>query len=55
MDGVDFHGYQNQVPLGLCGERDYDEPYFEPANKEDDLLHQLQELAVPWIRKDSLR
>ena len=37
------------------GEHDYDEPYFEPACKEDELLLQLQKLGVACVSKKSLK
>ena len=37
------------------GEHDYDEPYFEPACKEDELLSQLQRLGVACVSKKSLK
>jgi hypothetical protein len=33
---------------------DYDEPYFEPACMEGELLSQLKGLGVPVITEDSL-
>jgi hypothetical protein len=35
-------------------DHDYDEPYFEPACKEEELLLQLKSLGVPIIAEDSL-
>lgn len=34
---------------------DYDEPYFEPAYKEEELLSQLRSLSVPVIAEESLQ
>lgn len=34
---------------------DYDEPYFEPACTEEDILLQLKSLGVPIIPKESLK
>ena len=33
---------------------DYDEPYFEPACMEEELLSQLKNLGVPAIKEESL-
>ena len=30
---------------------DYEEPYFEPASEEEDLLQQLQKMAIPFIEE----
>ena len=30
-------------------EHDYEEPYWEPANKEEELMQQLSKLNVPMI------
>ena len=32
-------------------EHDYEEPYFEPASEEDDLLQQLKKLYIPVIEQ----
>ena len=34
---------------------DYDEPYFEPASKEEGLLLQLKELGIPIISSESIK
>ena len=36
-------------------DHDYDEPFFEPACKEDELLQQLKNLSIPIISKDHLK
>ena len=36
-------------------EHDYDEPYFEPACKEDELLSQLQRLGVAYVSRKALK
>ena len=33
---------------------DYEEPYWEPANKEDELIDQLFKLGVPEILAESI-
>lgn len=39
--------------LGRRGsEHDYEEPYFEPASKEEDLLQQLIKLSIPIILEE---
>ena len=35
-------------------DHDYDEPYFEPACMEEELLLQLKNLGVPAIKEESL-
>ena len=30
-------------------DHDYEEPYFEPASKEEELLQQLKAMSVPFI------
>ena len=35
-------------------DHDYDEPYFEPACMEEELLSQLKNLGVPAIKEESL-
>ena len=33
-------------------DHDYEEPYFEPASEEEDLLQQLKTMSVPFIDED---
>ena len=35
-------------------DHDYEEPYWEPANKEEELLDQLSKLGVPEILTESI-
>ena len=33
-------------------DHDYEEPYFEPASEEEELLRQLKAMSVPFIDED---
>ena len=33
-------------------DHDYEEPYFEPASEEEELLQQLKAMPVPFIDED---
>ena len=35
-------------------DHDYEEPYWEPANKEEELMDQLSKLGVPEIMAESI-
>jgi hypothetical protein len=35
-------------------DHDYEEPYWEPANKEEELMDQLSKLGVPEILAESI-
>ncbi len=39
------------VPLAP-EDHDYEEPYFEPASEEEDLLQQLKKLCIPVIKDE---
>lgn len=52
---VVLNGCIIDVPSNEDGEHDYDEPYFQPADEEEDLLQQLHKLAVPNIASKCLR
>ena len=46
------HPATYEVPVSLQEEHDYEEPYFEPASEEDDLLQQLKKLYIPVIEQE---
>ena len=35
-------------------DHDYEEPYFEPASEEEDIISQLRKMAIPVIAVDKL-
>ena len=35
-------------------DHDYEEPYFEPASEEEDIISQLKMMAIPVIAVDKL-
>ena len=35
-------------------DHDYEEPYFEPASEEEDIISQLRKMAIPVIAVDRL-
>ena len=59
---MEADGYPKVRPLreknraGKCDDYDYSEPYFEPANKEEELIMQLStQLVVPEISRENLK
>ena len=42
-------------PLTAFDKHDYDEPYFEPALKEEELIMQLKNLSVPVVGAENLK
>ena len=50
----DLPSHRGNVTMAF-GNQDYDEPYFEPASKEEGLLLQLKELGVPIISSESIK
>ena len=42
-------------PLTAFDNHDYDEPYFEPALKEEELIMQLKNLSVPVVGTEHLK
>ena len=34
------------------GDYDYEEPYFEPASEEEELLQQLNKMSIPFIDEE---
>ena len=43
------------MTLKAAKDTDYDEPYFEPASKVEELFDQLLKLDVPSIEREHLR
>ena len=42
-------------PLTALDDHDYDNPYFEPALKEEELIIQLKKLSVPVVGTKTLK
>jgi len=37
---------------GISKDHDYEEPYFEPASEEEDLLQQLKKMSISVIHEE---
>ena len=40
---------------GQLANHDYEEPYFEPASRKEEILMQLRQLGVPVVPKEALK
>ena len=49
------HDDAGVMTLKVTKDTDYDEPYFEPASKVEELFDQLLNLDVPNIEREHLR
>ena len=58
-DGYSLFSMEQSLKLNVNDtdnplDHDYEEPYFEPASEEEDIISQLKNMAIPVIAVDKL-